>query len=70
MNIARVYCLLRPGYKKWTPLSKYPPCHNTDEKHSDEVFNEMLRSFDDDPNKELTTYTDWPYITLDSFVLL
>ena len=43
---------------------------NTDVKLTDKDLNEILRSFDDDPNNELRTYTDSPYITLDSLVTL
>ena len=43
---------------------------NTEVKLTDKDLNEILRSFDDDPNNELRTYTDSPYITLDSLVTL
>ena len=49
---------------------KRPTMDNTEVKPTDKDLNEILRSFDDDPNNELKIYTDSPYITLDSLVTL
>ena len=49
---------------------KRPTMDNTEVKLTDKDLNEILRSFDDDPNNESKTYTDSPYITLDSLVTL
>ena len=37
---------------------------------SSQDLNKVLHSFDDDPNNEIRTYTDSPYVTLDSLVSL
>ena len=48
----------------------HPTMDSTRVNLSSQDLNKVLHSFDDDPNNEIRTYTDSPYVTLDYLVSL
>ena len=51
-------------------LILHPTMDSTRVNLSSQDLNNVLHSFDDDPNNEIGTYTDSPYVTLDSLISL